>query len=767
MYGKTPLLWLAIPYLSGIIICTKLSEIQVYISILLLLPIATIFIIHQIITTKTEARYLKIPLLLILPILILGIYNYHNRYQNLTALTTSPLPKINSAVFKILTTPDAYIQKKKSGKWRTQAQLLKLNGSSLKNPLIVTLSGKGETNLQYNDIINTHSTLYFPPEPPSYSGGFSQAGYYYAQGIAANFIITGIYDKIPYNKPNLHRYLQKIRIKAIQNTLNYCPGETGAFLTATILGYRQALTANLEESFRNTGIGHILAISGLHIGLIILIINFICKRLHLTPRQRAVVVITACLFFLLLSGARSSVVRASIITFIYFGGILLYRQSNFINSLAAAALLICLINPLQVFDVGFQLSFISVTFISIMTRRCNTLFNFLNPYRKYKNKDRKTLLRSLLYDTLMLLVVSISAWLGILPLSAYYFHSVSIIGFLTNLVIIPIMPFTIAGGLIIQLAPLLPNSFNIYFAAICSLPAQLVINISEIISSLPVTAVDLFPPSMPLIFIYYSFFAIIFIITGHKAFSHKTFIIFSVIAITLITAIFIDGRINTHAATPSITVLRSRNGESMILRNSTHNKDNPKIQNDNTVLIIQESESPAKLLTYLYTEHIRTIDTLYYIKNRKQIPNQYTDKLNIKNLVVVNTRQDKNTQTSYHPARGINITITRNNSGRISWYNINLDQINLLLTNWQKPKLYHTFCTEKTPGYNAPIKILRITGYDTLSTSSEQKELIIRDKSIKGNKSRKDYGIIKITREKLELWEKDRFISWTYPAAER
>ncbi len=764
MFGKTPLLWLVIPYLSGIIISSLLPVAYVAYSIPLLTLLTVGIAIQQFTLSTAKNRFLKFLLILMLPMLMLGIYNYQQRYQKLTTLAREQLPNINTAVFKILTPPAAYIQKKYHGKWRTQAQLLEINGNSLKEPFKVNLSGKGDTNLQYGDILRTKTILLLIPDKPYYKDGFSPETYLFSQDIAANAIITGRYLNTPSQQISIRRSLQAIRTKAIQNTLHYCPDNTGAFIAATIFGYRQALGADIETSFRNTGIGHILAISGLHIGLIILIINVICKRLHLTPRQRAGVIISVCLLFLFLSGARSSVVRASIIAFIYLTGIIIFRKSNFINSLAAAALLICLVNPFQIFDVGFQLSFISVIFISILTRRFNTLTQPLFSNKHPGKKSKRSYLSRLTPEVAMLLVVSTSAWVGTLPLSAYYFNSVSIIGFITNLLIIPIMPFAIAGGLLLQLTPLLPVNAAGYFATLCSLPTELIIAINDKLTGLPVTATTLFPPATGLILLYYILFAIVFIITAYKDIPSKIYLALAAIGIMLVAAVFINGKASCQTSQTSITLLRSRNGESAVIRYPAESKAKPTAQTNNTSLLIQESESPARIITYLYSEHIKNIDTVYYVQKNQELPPQYTKRLNIRNLEIIKWKQKQQSVITYEPVPGIIISVTRSDTGQIKWCDINANNIDLLLTSWQKPELYQRFCTEKRTGYDAAIKILRITGNNQLSETAKNTAFILRDKNIAKNKGRNNYGIINITRKDIQLWDQERFITNPYPA---
>ena len=138
------------------------------------------------------------------------------------------------------------------------------------------------------------------------------------------------------------------------------PLESGAFMRAILLGDRSELPKRLNESFRNSGTMHILAISGLNVALLAGAFLFLFKLLRLKREIYYILTMLSLIFLMVLTGSSASVVRATIMCIIFLTGKLLGRPVDAYNSLGTAALIILAINPKDLFDIGFQLSFIAV-----------------------------------------------------------------------------------------------------------------------------------------------------------------------------------------------------------------------------------------------------------------------------------------------------------------------------------------------------------------------------------------------------------------------
>ncbi len=245
-------------------------------------------------------------------------------------------------------------------------------------------------------------------------------------GAAQNFR-AGIVEK-----------LQKTKLKTDER----------AIIQALILGEKKDVDKNLYNEYAAAGAVHILAVSGLHVGILFFILTFLLnpfKRWKYGIYLQSAVIVLLLWGFALLSGLSPSVTRAvTMFSFFATAGIF-KRETNSINTLFLSFLTLLVINPLWLFQVGFQLSYLAVFFIV-----------WLQPifYRVGYSKYR------FVRKIWMILSVTICAQIGVLPLTLYYFHQFPGLFLLTNIVILPFLTILMGGGiLIVVLASLeiLPN----------------------------------------------------------------------------------------------------------------------------------------------------------------------------------------------------------------------------------------------------------------------------------------------------------------------
>ncbi len=776
MLKRAPLLWFSACFSCGILINHYLP---LYILILFVLLSTSIVILgsHYFRTNQPSSappsdtalsvtpRKNRIGLILILLGLLLSMLGGLRQQEVSDRLNHPPkllTQKIYAAEFKILAAPDEFLAGNKQGFWQTQAQIIRLNGTTPDPDTRVILRGKGDCRLLYADTVSANHILEIPPKGSRFPGDFSYADFLQSKGLSTTLKILGDYSITHPDTLSLRRRLELFRAHAIETTLKYSTASTSGFLAATIFGFRENLTDSLLNSFRSTGIGHILAISGLHVGLIILIANFICLRLRLSPRCRALITILVCIIFLFLSGGRSAVLRASIIAFIYLGGILIFRKSNFLNSLGTAALLILLLNPLQLFDLGFQLSFISVLFISILSQAYLPYMQALLPAHSPHTKGWQYALRALPYSLASLLIVTLSAWLGVFPLSAFCFSEVSLISLLSNLLIIPLMPLAISGGLLLQFCPLLPAAITPLYATLCSLPAESILQINNTLTALPLTSLDLFPPRILPIVIYYLLFLLIFLLLPNrlKPAVHLRHGSYFLLLLTLSYIIY-SGRSESKPEQPSIALLRNRYGEAVIIRgqSSEPSATGETVLHPYNILLLPAKAYPAALIDYLFSEHIHRIDYLILSRTDIAVPSKLQQKLAIQETIWLNTKRGA-TDINLTPVPAVQINITRSKSGSNKWYNICNHSLDILLTNWQSQKQHTEFTSHKKPGYDSEYKILRITGNSPLiSPTPTPIRLQLRDKTIANHPGRQEYGIIIITPDSVKAWNGKKYIN--------
>ena len=247
----------------------------------------------------------------------------------------------------------------------------------------------------------------------------------------------------------------------MERTLKSHPASTISTLKALAIGDRSGITPQLRETFNRAGVGHVLAISGLHIGMVAAVtfaaarwllswIPFMLRRAW-TRKGAALISLAAVMAYAVLAGLSASTQRAAIMVAAFLMTYWVGRPHDWLNALAMAALVIVVIHPPAVMSISFQLSFAAVAVI---------LFGLARVSPENGDKQRDGVGRRYLRRLLVFLWVSILAILGTLPLVMRYFNEVSLVGPLVNLLVVPlvgmvVVPGGLLGVLLAGVAPLL------------------------------------------------------------------------------------------------------------------------------------------------------------------------------------------------------------------------------------------------------------------------------------------------------------------------
>ena len=200
--------------------------------------------------------------------------------------------------------------------------------------------------------------------------------------------------------------------------------QTYSLLRGLILADRNLIDYEDKQNFVNSGVIHVLAVSGLHVGFIAIIFYALFSRFHLFPRS--LLTILGLLIFMFIPGSPPSVVRATIMAVTLIFSLISGRSQNIFNNLAISGLIILIINPEDIFNPGFQLSFSAVLSIVIFA-----------PF--FEKHIRKLKVPKFLKNIILLFSVSFAAQLGTLPFTLYYFGKLSLISLVANLFVIPLI----------------------------------------------------------------------------------------------------------------------------------------------------------------------------------------------------------------------------------------------------------------------------------------------------------------------------------------
>ncbi len=276
-------------------------------------------------------------------------------------------------------------------------------------------------------------------------GAFDYARFLRRQGISGRAYVAGNRWKaraMADAEVSLRLRMARYRQSLSAQYFSHLGSEEAAIAAAMSLGDKRSLDAAQRQSFSATGVSHVLALSGLHLGILFSLYSLLFVNRLPSRRGRvfASLVGVALLWgFALLVGFPLSLVRATVMFTLWQLSVVLYSERSSLNNLALAALLILLFSPASLFDIGFQLSFTSVFFILLLT-----------PHIPRPRWLRRSRLLALLYGWL---TVSIVAQIGTGPLVAYYFHTIPLVGLLGNLLAIPLAYVILGLALVFFLIP--------------------------------------------------------------------------------------------------------------------------------------------------------------------------------------------------------------------------------------------------------------------------------------------------------------------------
>jgi len=265
--------------------------------------------------------------------------------------------------------------------------------------------------------------------------------------------------------------------------------EVQNFLSGIVLGLRHQTPEDIEEPFQQTGTLHLFAVAGLHVGIVAALLWMLATVARLSRRSAAMLIIPLLLFYAAVTGLHISSIRAAVMASIMIGGFFFERKAFLFNSLAAAAFFLLCWNTNELFSTGFQLSFAVVGAIVLLA---DPFFGFLQRWATVDPFLPQSLLRGprrwlhFGYESLCRgASVSLAAWIGSLPFILWYFHLVTPISLLANLVVVPIAFFILAIALLSLIsAPILPWLAVIFNNANWAL-ATLVIGIVHLFAQIP------------------------------------------------------------------------------------------------------------------------------------------------------------------------------------------------------------------------------------------------------------------------------------------
>lgn len=424
------------------------------------IPIAVIILL----ITKNK----KIIVILICLIISIGYVSIlENKYS-----------KISDMPIKEMVTIISDIQEKEYKKVCT-AKIVRNN----KKILINIKMSQDIPSIEYGDSLYIEGEFKQPEEARNYKG------YNYKQYLKTKKIIGTVeLEKFKILKSSNGSFIHNIQ-KYIRDTINgTLTDEEGNLLLAILLGDKDKLSEDIQESFKTSNLSHMLAVSGAHVSYIILGLTYVLQNSIIGKKNGKIVCIFFLLVFMAITNFTPSVTRACIMAILTLFSSIIYRKSDVYTNISVAALITLIFNPYSLLDLGFQLSYGGTIGIIIFIKRI---------------QEKKSNSKVINYIKQMALV-SIYANIIIIPIMMYHFNTVSFTFIISNIMASPILGIIVITGFLFIIASITVKPLTRLIAIFIKPILSILIKISQICSKLPFSNILVVTPYMFNVISYYA-----------------------------------------------------------------------------------------------------------------------------------------------------------------------------------------------------------------------------------------------------------------------
>ena len=527
-----PLVFVAVGLIAGILIQHTLLGsrlIRLWLILLALLTAATIFFF----VLQTKGKLISYaPVLLsscaLVCFLCLGairMISFHQPKPNDISNLVADEPKLATIRGLIVTEP--YVNKNRNWKFARFKFTDPATSFYLKLTEVETIHGWSKASgtvrvqvdepvldLRAGDNIQAYCRLdrFSPPTNP---GQFDVAKYLARRNV---FIAASVKSRdgieLLQSTPTVvfTKLKSRLRQSASQALLGSLSPEepSRGLVEALLLGYRGNIDSGTYRAFRETGLLHFISLSGMHLGILVGIIWWLCKTAGLMKPARAVVCIISISIFLLIVPPRAPIQRAAIISFVFCVSFFFRRYSNPINTLSLAAIVLLLIRPTQLFEAGWQLSFTTVLGILLFTERVK---NFIYEKTDYWFRiDKAEELGFAAHwakrfgaGAITLFSVGFAAWLGGAGILLYHFYTITPLASVWTVVAFPFIALILTFGYLKLILAFLFPTLSAALAVIVTLVSNWLIWIVKLIAHLDISQILTGQVPLTLIILYYCF----------------------------------------------------------------------------------------------------------------------------------------------------------------------------------------------------------------------------------------------------------------------
>ncbi len=395
---------------------------------------------------------------------------------------------------KVITEP---IQK--NDKQQFVLEVFDIDGQKIKKEKTLVYASAAY-NIEYGDVVFVSGKLNIP-EKPVFPYIFDYNLYLQRENIYTVFYQQN-FELIEKQPNKIKQISLKIKNSIENRTDKFLNEPMSSVLKSMVTGNKSDIDKDIKEDFINTGLIHILVISGLHIGFCAAIFMFCFKLLGLKLNYIYLLTIPALFFYVLLTGANPPAIRAAIMFSCLLVALMLNREPLIYNALALSALIILIFNPQSLFTASFQLSFLATLGILYLYPKFSKCFGITkNKYLGY------------IWD---IVCVTLSAQIALIPLLVFYFGKLSVISFALNLIIVPIIPVIISLFFVFYISTFVSYHISLLLSFILSHLLKFILYVIDYAASLDYSVAFFAVPSIIMILFYYFSIYVMFEIKNKK-----------------------------------------------------------------------------------------------------------------------------------------------------------------------------------------------------------------------------------------------------------
>ena len=331
---------------------------------------------------------------------------------------------------------------------------------------------------------------------------------YFAQGFDGDVVISNNYLKT----------FEKIQLRCKSILYGACNDDTAEFIFAMTFGNASNLDSQIVDSFRATGTAHLFAVSGLHVGIIAATIMLLLSHIPIPKLLKSLICIGFLTVFCYLTGWSPSTLRATIMIAISLVALALGYRNDLLSTVSLAAIVLLLVRPLWLFDLGFLMSFGAVFGITTLSKALTRAFRRLG----------KALGGSL--------AIIFSVNLGLLPITLAYFGPISVIGILANLIVLPIISIFFPLALLFMVLTMILTPIQLLLSMV-AVVFNGIISFVELCAKLNIMVIDLSSAW----YVFLPYFGFLFFVSNYCLVENKPK---TILVCTLAVTCFVNSIIN-------------------------------------------------------------------------------------------------------------------------------------------------------------------------------------------------------------------------------